>query len=130
MTYDLVGVHDCLQTVRDRQKRHVLAQLRPERLLDDRVRLVICALISKKLISSLGRIALTDRRRRLVQNKQLAPAHDRAREREDLALADGQVRAAARDLGVERDARVVRLVLQVEEPRGAERGVQDRVGVL
>lgn len=70
------------------------------------------------------------RTRTFVENEQLAPPHDRAREREDLPLPDGQVRAAPRDLRVERDSRRVALGLQVEQPGGAQGVVEDRVGVL
>lgn len=70
------------------------------------------------------------RTRTFVENEQLAPPHDRPREREDLPLPDGQVRAAPRDLRVERDARHVALVLQVEEPGGAQGVVEDCVGVF
>lgn len=41
-TYDLVGIHDRLQAVRNREQGHVLAELGAEGRLDDRVRLVIC----------------------------------------------------------------------------------------
>ena len=73
---------------------------------------------------------LTDGGRRLVQDEQLTPAHDRAREGEDLALADGQVRAASRDLAVECDSGLVILVLQAEQAGGTERVIQDCVIVL
>lgn len=70
------------------------------------------------------------RTRTFVENEQLAPPHDRARERKDLPLPYGQVRATPRDLRVERYARRVALVLQVEEPGGAQGVVEDRVGVF
>lgn len=41
-THDLVGVHDRLQAVRNREQGHILAELGAEGRLDDRVRLVIC----------------------------------------------------------------------------------------
>lgn len=70
------------------------------------------------------------RTRTFVENEQLAPPHDRAREREDLPLPDGQVCAAPRDLRVERYARRVALVLQVEEPGGAQGVIEDGVEVF
>lgn len=66
----------------------------------------------------------------LVENQQLALPHDCTREREDLALADRQVAAAARDLAVERQAALVCLILQREKAGGAEGVVEDRVVVL
>ena len=46
-----------------------------------------------------------------VQDKQLAPAHDGSRERDDLPLPDGQIPAPARDIRIERQARACRLSL-------------------
>jgi hypothetical protein len=66
-THDLVRVHDRLQAVRDRDHRHVPLELRPQRGLDDRIRLVV------------------DRGRRLVENEQLALPHDGSRQGDDLA---------------------------------------------
>ena len=68
--------------------------------------------------------------RTFVENKQLAVADHRTRERNDLALANRQVPAAARDLGVERDPVLVRELLEREEPRSAKRVVKRRVVVL
>lgn len=70
------------------------------------------------------------RTRTFVENEQLAPPHDRPRERENLPLPDGQVRAAPRDLRIERNARRVALVLQVEEPGGAQGVIEDGVEVF
>ena len=72
----------------------------------------------------------TDGRGRLIEDEELALAHDRTRQRENLALADRQVAAAARDLGVERDAALVHLALQREQACSAERVVQDSIVVL
>ena len=72
----------------------------------------------------------TDGSSRLVEDEQLAPAHNRTRKRKDLPLPDRQVRAPARNLAVERDPRLVRLALDREQARGAERIVQHRVVVL
>ena len=41
--------------------------------------------------------------RTFVENKQLAAADHRTRERNDLSLADGEVPSAARDVRVKRD---------------------------
>ena len=98
--------------MRDREEGDILPELRSEGRLDDGVGLVV------------------DRGRRLVKDEQLALAHDRASEREDLALADGEVRATTGDLAVERDARLVGLALQAEETGGAERVVEHRIVVL
>jgi hypothetical protein len=100
--------------VRDDDDGHVARELTAERRLDDCVRLVV------------------NRRRRLVEDEQLALPHERARKRDDLALPDRQVPAAARDRAVEpeRRARLLGGVrLQREEARGAERVVQRRVVV-
>jgi hypothetical protein len=100
--------------VRDDDDGHVARELTAERRLDDCVRLVV------------------NRRRRLVEDEQLALPHERARKRDDLALPDRQVPAAARDRAVEpeRRARLLGGVrLQREEARGAERIVQRRVVV-
>lgn len=67
--------------------------------------------------------------RTFVENQQLALAHNRPREREDLALADGQVAASARDRRVERDPALVRLALEREQARGAQRVVEHDVVV-
>ena len=72
----------------------------------------------------------TDGRGRLVEDEELALTYDRAGQREDLALADRQVAATARDLGVERDAALVVFALEGEEAGGAERVVEDGVVVL
>lgn len=117
------------------QQRHVLVELCAEGRLDDAVRLIICHTTTTCQYPARATLAneteaLTDGGRRLVEDQELAPPDDGAREREDLPLADGQVRTAARDLAVERDARVVALVLQVEEACGAERVVEHRVVVL
>ena len=72
----------------------------------------------------------TDGRGRLIEDEELALAHDRTRQRENLALANRQVAASARDLGVERDAALVRLALQREQACGAEGVIQDGVVVL
>jgi hypothetical protein len=101
--------------VRDREDGDVRRELAAERRLDHRVRLVV------------------DRGRRLVEDEHLALAHERAREREDLALAHGQVPAAARDRAVEPERRgaVRGLVrLQREQARGAQRVVERRVVAL
>ena len=79
----------------------------------------------------------TDRGRRLVEDEQFALAEHRARERDDLPLADGHVPAPARDLRVEpepeRGRALVRGRTRVwcegEEAGGAEGRVQGRVGV-
>ena len=42
LTYNLVGVHDGLQTMRDREESNVAAQLLAKRLLNDLIGLVIC----------------------------------------------------------------------------------------
>ena len=96
----------------DREERNVLPKLCSERCLDDGVGLVV------------------DCRRRLVEDEQLAPAHDRPRKREDLALPYRQVRPAACDLAVKRDPRFIAFVLEVEETGRAKRVVQHRIVML
>jgi hypothetical protein len=111
-TDDLVRVGDRLQSMGNRDDRHVGLQLGAKRRLDDCVRLVV------------------DRRGSLVEHEQFALPHDRTRERDDLPLADGQIPAARRDHAVQREPVLVRLALEREEARGAERIVQLRVVVL
>ena len=67
--------------------------------------------------------------RTFVENQQLALAHNRPREREDLALADGQVAASTGDGRVERDPTLVRLALKRKQARGAQRVVEHDVVV-
>ena len=67
--------------------------------------------------------------RTFIENEELALAHDRTRQRENLALADRQVAAAARDLGVERDPSLVGLALQREQTRGTQRVVKNGIVV-
>ena len=112
VTYNFVGIHDRLEAMRNREKRHVLSEPLSQRRLDDSVRLIV------------------DRTRRLVQNEQLALADDRTRKRENLTLANGEVAAATRDGAVERDAAFVGFVLQREEAGGTQRVVERRVVVL
>ncbi len=40
-THDLICVHDSLKTMCYGEERHVLAQLLPERVLDDGIRLIV-----------------------------------------------------------------------------------------
>ena len=40
-THNLVCIHDGLETMRDREERHVLAQLLTQGLLNDLIRLII-----------------------------------------------------------------------------------------
>ena len=91
--------------MRDRQQCNILSKLGTKRLLDDRVRLIVWSPSdpSQQLHLALKRMTLTNGRRRLVKDEELASAHDRPRERKDLALSHGQVRPTARDLAVERD---------------------------
>lgn len=42
ITYDLVRIHDGLQTMCDGEKGDILAQLLTQRLLDDLISLIIC----------------------------------------------------------------------------------------
>ena len=105
VTYDLVRIHDRLQAMRDRQQCNILSKLGTKRLLDDRVRLIVWSPSdpSQQLHLASKRLTLTNGRRRLVKDEQLAPAHNRTRECEDLALSHGQVRPTACDLAIERD---------------------------
>ena len=41
MAYDFIGIHDRLQPVGDREQRHVRSEVSPERILNNRVRLVV-----------------------------------------------------------------------------------------
>ena len=72
----------------------------------------------------------TDSRRRLVEDEQLALAHDGSRKRNDLPLSNGQVAASTGDLSVERDPIFVRELLKREEASGTECIVQRRVIIL
>lgn len=65
-----------------------------------------------------------------IENQQLAPPHDSPSESQDLPLPHRQVRTSSCDLCVERDARLVVLVLQIEQPGGAQGAVEDGVIVL
>jgi hypothetical protein len=98
--------------VRHADHRHISLQLRPERRLDHRVRLVI------------------DRGRRLVQDQQLTLSHDRSSQCNDLPLPDGQVPAAGRDLTVERQPALVCLRLECEQAGRAQGVIQLGVIVL
>ena len=62
-----------------------------------------------------------------VKDEQLAPPHDSPSERDDLPLSDGQVPSTARDLGIERDAGVIRAFLQREEACRTKRVVEGGV---
>ena len=114
VTYDLVRIHDRLQAVRDRQQRNIFSELGAKRLLDDRVRLVVLYPDQQLHLTS-KRITLTNGRRRFVEDKEFASAHDGPREREDLALPDRQVRSTPSDLAIQRDPRLIVLVLEIEK---------------
>ena len=77
----------------DGEQCHVAAQLISQRLLDDRIRLIV------------------DRGRRLIKDEQLAAAHESTSKCENLPLTDGEVATSARDLRVKRDAIVGVVVL-------------------
>ena len=68
--------------------------------------------------------------RTFIENEELALAHDRAGERDDLSLPNGKITAAARDLGVECDPVFIRKLLKREEPSGAQSIVERCVIVL
>lgn len=79
----------------------------------------------------------TEQRRAFVKDQQFTPPNDSPRESEDLSLPNGQVCTSARDLRVERDARLIAFLLQIEEPCRAkcviEKGIVvfgERVQVL
>jgi hypothetical protein len=91
---------------------HISLQLRPERRLDHRIRLVI------------------DRGRRLVQDQQLTLSHDRSSQCNDLPLPDGQVPAAGRDLTVERQPALVCLRLECKQASRTQGVVQLDVVVI
>ena len=86
--------------MRHGEKGDILAEPLSQRRLDDSIRLVV------------------DGGRRFIEDQQLALTDDRACQCEDLALADGEIAAAARDLAIECDATLVCLVLQREEASG------------
>ena len=65
-----------------------------------------------------------------VQDEQLAPSDHGTCQREHLSLADRKVRAATCDLGVERDAKLIVCVLDIEKTRRAKGSVEGRVVVL
>src|SRR4051812_12416352 len=94
---DQAGVADRRETVRDDERRAAV-QEPPERTLD----------------LSLG--ADVDRARRLVEDQDARVGEERARERDELALAEGEAEAALAELGV------VAVLEEVDEIVGADRG--------
>lgn len=81
----------------DSDDRHTALQLRPQRRLDNRVRLVV------------------NRRRRFVEHEQLALADDRSGERDDLTLPDRQISTTGSNLAIKRQAVLTRLGLEREQ---------------
>ena len=114
----------------DGDHRHVGPELRAQRRLNYGVGLIVWVVLLAHYSTTAPRARHTDGRRRLVEDKQLALTHDRARERDNLSLSDRQVGACACDRGVEREPVLVRRALEGEQSRRTQRVVQDCVVVL
>ena len=76
MTYNLVGIHDGLQTVSDSQERNILSKLSTQRFLNDRICFIVWS-ASQSWHTRLDGVVLTYRRSGLIEDEELAPAHNR-----------------------------------------------------